>query len=306
MDFTNFSTFNNRNKTIKMTSKIEILLLLVLSIGLNSFSAKSQVNQKDCIFKPEDQRIAEEKLIAFSSDASLPIADLVVKIGLSFLGTPYVSATLENGLDEKLVINLRQLDCTTFAENTLALARTVKLRKKDFESFVAELQKLRYRDGIRNQYPSRLHYFSEWIQDNDRKGIVSGKANQNGIKSDKAIDYMSTHPSDYPVLKEHPELIPAIAQQEKELTKTGFMYFPKSDIANLYRNLKHGDIIALTSSIDGVDVNHVGIIIKKGNEFHLLHAPLSGKKVLVSDGPITDFLKPQSKNSGIMIARPVF
>jgi len=289
-----------------MTSKIEILLLLVLSIGLNSFSAKSQVNQKDCIFKPEDQRIAEEKLIAFSSDASLPIADLVVKIGLSFLGTPYVSATLENGLDEKLVINLRQLDCTTFAENTLALARTVKLRKKDFESFVAELQKLRYRDGIRNQYPSRLHYFSEWIQDNDRKGIVSGKANQNGIKSDKAIDYMSTHPSDYPVLKEHPELIPAIAQQEKELTKTGFMYFPKSDIANLYRNLKHGDIIALTSSIDGVDVNHVGIIIKKGNEFHLLHAPLSGKKVLVSDGPITDFLKPQSKNSGIMIARPVF
>ena len=289
-----------------MTSKIEILLLLVLSIGLNSFSAKSQVNQKDCIFKPEDQRIAEEKLIAFSSDASLPIADLVVKIGLSFLETPYVSATLENGLDEKLVINLRQLDCTTFAENTLALARTVKLKKKDFESFVSELQKLRYRDGIRNQYPSRLHYFSEWIQDNDRKGIVSGKANQNGVKSDKAIDYMSTHPSDYPVLKEHPELISAIAQQEKELTKTGFMYFPKSDIANLYRNLQHGDIIALTSSIDGVDVNHVGIIIKKGNEFHLLHAPLSGKKVLVSEGPITDFLKPQSKNSGIMIARPVF
>jgi len=289
-----------------MVSKIEILLLLVLSIGLNSFSAKSQVNLKECIFQPEDQRIAEEKLNTFSSDSSLPIADLVVKIGLSFLDTPYASATLENGLDEKLVINLRQLDCTTFAENTLALARTVKLKKKDFESFVAELQKLRYRDGIRNQYPSRLHYFCEWIQNNDKKGIISEKANQNGVKSDKAINYMSTHPSDYPVLKEHPELIPAIAQQEKELTKTGFMYFPKTNIANLYRNLQHGDIIALTSSIDGVDVNHVGIIIKKDNEFYLLHAPLSGKKVLVSDGPITDFIKPASKNDGIMIARPVF
>ena len=288
-----------------MKRKIEILLL-ILSIGLSCFSVKSQVNLKECIFQPEDKQIAEDKLSTFSSEASLPIADLVVKIGLSFLETPYVAATLENGLDEKLVINLRQLDCTTFAENTLALARTVKLDKKDFESFVAELQKIRYRDGIRNQYPSRLHYFSEWIQNNHKRGIVSELVNQNGVKSDKAINYMSTHPADYPVLKEHPELIPAIAKQEKELTKTGFMYFPKSNIANLYRYLQHGDIIALTSSIDGVDVNHVGIIIKKGNEFHLLHAPLSGKKVLVSDGPITDFLKPQSKNSGIMIARPVF
>lgn len=289
-----------------MTSKIEILLFLILSIGMNSLCAKSQIKLKECIFQPEDRRIAEEKLNAFSSDANLPIADLVVKIGLSFLGTPYVSATLENGLEEKLVINLRELDCTTFVESTLALARTIKLKKKDFESFAAELQKLRYRDGIRNQYPSRLHYFCEWIENNDKKGIISGKANQNGIKSDKVINFMSTHPSDYPVLKEHPELIPTIAQQEKEISAKGFMYFPKSNIANIYRNLQHGDIIALTSSIDGVDVNHVGIIIKKGNEFHLLHAPLSGKKVLVSDGPITDFLKPQSKNSGIMIARPVF
>ena len=288
-----------------MNSKIWVLLI-ILSFGLSSYHAKSQVNMKECLFQQEDKQIAEDKLSTFSSDASLPIADLVVKIGLSFLETPYVAATLENGLEEKLVINLRQLDCTTFAESTLALARTVKLKKKDFESFVAELQKIRYRDGVRNQYPSRLHYFSEWIQNNNTRGIVSGLVNQNGVKSDKTINYMSTHPADYPVLKEHPELIPAIAQQEQMLTKTGFMYFPKSNIANLYKYLQDGDIIALTSSIDGVDVNHVGIIIQKGNEFLLLHAPLSGKKVLISDGPITDFLKPQSKNSGIIIARPVF
>lgn len=287
-----------------MANKIKTLLFIF--IGLNSLYAKSQVNLNDCIFQPADQRIAEEKLNAFSSEADLPIADLLVKIGESFLGTPYIAATLENGLQEKLVVNLRELDCTTFVESTLALARTIKLKKNDFESFLKELQNLRYRDGIRNQYTSRLHYFCEWIENNDKKGIISGKANKNGVKSDKAINYMSTHPSDYPVLKEHPELIPTIVQQEKEISAKGFMYFPKSNIANLYRNLQHGDIIALTSSIDGVDVNHIGIIVKKGNEFYLLHAPLSGKKVLVSDGPITDFLKLQSKNSGIMIARPVF
>lgn len=288
-----------------MKNKIGILLL-IFSIGLNSYRAKSQVNMKECIFKPEDKQIASEKLNAFSTESNLPIAELVVKIGLSFLETPYVASTLENGLEEKLVINLRQLDCTTFAENCLALARTVKSGKTDFESFAAELEKIRYRDGIRNQYPSRLHYFSEWIQNNHKKGIISETVNQNGVKSDKAINYMSTHPADYPVLKDHPELIPTIAQQEKELSTAGFMYFPKSNIANLYRYLQHGDIIALTSVIQGVDVNHVGIIIKKGTEFYLLHAPLSGKKVLVSDGPITDFIKPQSKNNGIMIARPIF
>ena len=282
------------------------MLVLIFSMVQTSISVHAQLNLKECIFQPEDKQIAEDKLNVFSEDVNLPISDLVVKIGLSFLDTPYVAATLENGLDEKLVINLRQLDCTTFAESVLALARTVKLKKTDFESFATELEKIRYRDGFRNQYPSRLHYFSEWILNNEKKGIVSGKANQNGVKCDKVINYMSTHPSDYPVLKEHPELIPAIAKQEKELSEKGFMYFLKSDIPNLYRNLKHGDIIALTSSIDGVDVNHVGIIIRKGNEFHLLHAPLSGKKVLVSEGPITDFIKPASKNNGIIIARPVF
>ncbi|HCY43090.1 MAG TPA: DUF1460 domain-containing protein [Prolixibacteraceae bacterium] len=279
-------------------------ITLFLFIGLNISYA--QLNKNELIITPEDKQIAEEKLKLFSAESDLPISELITKIGLSFLETPYIVASLENGLGEKMVIDLRELDCTTFVENCLALARTVKLGKTDFESFVAELEKIRYRDGIRNKYPSRLHYFSEWISNNHQKGLISEMPNMNGIKSDKTINYMSTHPEQYPVLKEHPELVPSIAIQEKALTAKGFQYFPKENIPNLYKHLQHGDIIALTSSIEGVDINHVGIILKKGKEFYLLHAPLSGKKVLVSDGPITDFLKPASKNNGIMIARPVF
>ena len=282
----------------------KLLCLLIFSVYLNTVNAQS--NQNNWILQPEDKSIAEEKLKLFASKSDLPVSELITEIGLSFLGTPYVVASLENGLEEKMVINLRELDCTTFAENCLALARTVKAGKNDFESFVSELVRIRYRDGIRNQYPSRLHYFVEWISNNQDKRIIDETPNQNGVKSNKVINYMSTHPASYPVLREHPELIPAIAEQEKALTKTGFMFFPKNDIPNLYKHLHHGDIIALTSSIEGVDVNHVGIILKKGNEFYLLHAPLSGKKVLVSDEPITDFIKPNSKNNGIMIARPVF
>lgn len=279
-------------------------LILILLMGLNILNA--QTNRLERIMQSEDKLIVEEKLIEFSSKSNLPVSALITEIGLSFLGTPYVAATLENGLDEKLVINLRELDCTTFVENCLALARTVKLGNTDFESFATQLEKIRYRDGIRDQYPSRLHYFSEWIHNNHTRGIISETPNQNGEKLVKTINFMSTHPESYPVLKEHPELVPTIAEQEKDLTSIGFMYFPKNKRSDLYANLQHGDIIALTSSIAGIDINHVGIIIKKSNEFYLLHAPLSGNKVLISDSPLTDFLKPESKNNGIMIARPVF
>lgn len=286
--------------------RLSVIFLIFFGIGLNRLCAQMPVNFGECIFQANDKQIVEDKLRAFSPENKLPINDLIVNIGLSFIGTPYVAATLENGPEEKLVVDLRELDCTTFVENVLALARTVKSKKTDFESFVAELQQIRYRDGIRNQYPSRLHYFSEWISNNQQKGIVSGLPNQNGVKLDAIINFMSTHPNDYPVLKTYPEMISVIALQEKKLTGKGFWYFPKAEVPNLYKSLKHGDIVALTSTIYGVDVNHVGIVVKKDDNFYLLHASQSGKKVLLSEGPITDFIKPQSKNSGIMIARPVF
>ena len=288
-----------------MKSKIAVLFLL-FSVSLNLSYAQLKISLDNCIFKPEDKHIAEEKLKLFSSKAALPIAELIPEIGYSFLGTPYVGATLENGLEEKMVINLRELDCTTFAENCLALARTVKSGETDFESYVAELEHIRYRDGIRNLYPSRLHYFSDWIHNNAQKKIITDEPNLKGEKFNKKINFMSSHPESYAVLKAHPELIPSITEQEKQLSSVSLYYFPKSDLANLLKNLHHGDIIGLTSSVDGLDINHVGIIVWKDSQFHLLHEPLSAGKVVISEGPITDFLKSESKNSGIMIARPVF
>jgi len=282
------------------------ILLLILTSLWHTPIVRSQVVLKNCIFQSEDKRLVEEKLSTFSHEISKPIGDLVANIGFSFLGTPYVGATLENGPEEKLVINLHELDCTTFAETCLALARTVKSGKTDFESFAAQLERIRYRDGIRNGYPSRLHYFSEWIHNNAEKKIISEEPNQTGVKLIKPINFMSEHPGDYPVLKAHPELIPTIADQEKKLSSKEIYYFPKNNPGNLLKTLHHGDIIGLTSGIEGIDINHVGIIIRKGNELHLLHASLSGEKVVLSDGPITDFIRPESKNSGIVIARPIF
>jgi hypothetical protein len=301
----NFFTFTLLNTNNHLTMKRLPVFFILIIVFISTISL-AQSWKNTCILSPEDKQIAVEKLKQFECKSYLSIPDLVVEIGLSFLETPYLAATLENGPEEKMVINLRELDCTTFAENCLALARTVKLGKTDFISFVNELERLRYRDGIRNQYPSRLHYFSEWIHNNHKKGIISESPNRQGEKSSKVINFMSSHPASYPVLKARPEMIPIIAEQEKALTKTGFMYFPKGDLLKLGKQLQHGDIIALTSTIDGIDVNHVGIIVSKVGQFRLLHASQGGKKVVLSDGPVTDFIKPESKNSGIVIARPVF
>jgi len=283
-----------------------IFLFLLFLLSLENLNAQPAVSLNNCIYTPEDRRLAEEKLKTFSSKSSYLIADLIPEIGYSFLGTPYVGATLENGLEEKLVINLRELDCTTFAETCLALARTVKSGKNDFESYIAELERIRYRNGIRHQYLSRIHYFSEWIRNNTEKKIVSEEPNLKGEKFERTIQFMSTHPDSYPVLKAHPELINQLIQQENEISGMNFHYFPKNNPNKLLENLKHGDIIGLTSSTEGMDINHVGIIVWKDNQFHLLHAGQSAKMVVISEGPITDFIKPESKNTGIMIARPVY
>lgn len=280
------------------------LLITVFFIGFHSSFA--QTNPDNSIFQGEDRRIAEEILNRYASKSTLPLSVLITEIGQSFLGTTYVAATLENGLEEKLVINLRELDCTTFVEYCLALARTLKSGKTDFENFASELERIRYRDGIRNQYLSRLHYFSEWIHNNHIKNIVDESPNQKGVKLVKPINFMSTHSDKYPVLKAHPELIPSMAVQEKQLSATPFYFFPKGDPQKLVENLKHGDIIGLTTSIAGLDITHVGFIVRKNGQFLLLHASQTEGKVVISDSPVTDFIKPESKNSGIVIARPIF
>ena len=60
---------------------------------------------------------------------------------------PYVASTLEVNPDEELVVNLRQLDCTTLVENVVALTLTVREEHPTFVSFCRNLEKIRYSGG---------------------------------------------------------------------------------------------------------------------------------------------------------------
>ncbi|HEX9251836.1 MAG TPA: N-acetylmuramoyl-L-alanine amidase-like domain-containing protein, partial [Ignavibacteriaceae bacterium] len=259
------------------------------------------------VFSEKDVEICNSKF-KFAVDKSLsekPINEVIIEIGKSFLGTDYIAHTLEKEGDEQLVINLTGLDCTTFLETSLTLARCIKKGKTSFEDYQNELAFIRYRDGKLDQYPSRLHYFSDWIYNNQQKGIVKDITKEIGGKEiNFKVNFMSENPKYYKQLKENPDFIPVISKQEKEINSRQYYYIPQEDIEKLESKIHSGDLIALTTSDKGLDIGHVGLAVKMDDgRIHFLHAPLSGSKVQITEMPLSDYTKKIKKHTGIIVLR---
>ncbi|MDC6366363.1 MULTISPECIES: N-acetylmuramoyl-L-alanine amidase-like domain-containing protein [Flavobacteriaceae] len=231
--------------------------------------------------------------------------DVIIDIGKSFLGTPYVEKTLEVGTKETLVINLRGLDCTTFVENVLTFSLMLTNGLDSFEEFTHNLETIRYRNGRLNDYPSRLHYFTEWIRNNQSKGLVEDiTAEIGGEELHKPINFMGTHRSLYPFLTDENNFN-AMLEVEKELAEENLCYLPKDKIESKENLIQSGDVIALATSIKGLDVTHTGIAIHQPDgRLHLLHASSKNGKVEITKEPLADYLKGIKSNIGIIVARP--
>ncbi len=255
---------------------------------------------------PRDREIAEELFAQFSNEKKTGTGELMVKIGTFFLETPYVAHTLETGEEEKMVVNLREMDCTTFAEYCLALSRTVRSGKCDFDHFIRELEYLRYRGGIRNGYASRLHYFSDWITDNEEKKIVQNISRDlaHTIKPNR-VNYMSSHPDNYAVLTGNPDILQEIADIENRISERMAWFVPKDRVAEQEDLLNDGDIIAFTTFIAGLDISHVAIAVRVDGRIRFLHASSKLHKVVLSDEKLDEYLNSGKMVSGIMVARPL-
>ena len=101
-----------------------------------------------------------------------PTTNFTLHFARKFLGKPYVASTLEVNREEQLVVNTRQLDCTTLVENVVALTLCTQRHLYSARDFMNALVELRYRGGVLDGYASRLHYFTDWIEDNTRLGLV--------------------------------------------------------------------------------------------------------------------------------------
>jgi len=242
-----------------------------------------------------------------------PMGEAMVEIGLSLLGTPYGPGTLEVAGQEDVVVNLEELDCVTFVENTLAMARFIRENDPgilDFqtrfrEAYRRALQQIRYRNGRVEGYPSRLHYFSDWIRDNEAKGLVRELTAELGgeIETD-VIDFMSTHPEAYRQMA-NPANVTAIMRTEIELSRIDRFRIPEEEIFNRASSINNGDIIAATSTVDGLDVAHTGLAYWQNGELYLLHAPLVGGVVEISRLPLAERILRIDGQDGIRVVRPV-
>ena len=226
-----------------------------------------------------------------------------------FLNIPYVAHTLEINDDERLVVNTRQLDCTTLVETVTALTLCAYRHLFTWRDYLNALTAMRYRHAQIDDYTSRIHYFTEWITLNTEAGIVKEIQEPNppfsAVQNIK-VNYMSQHPQSYKALREHPEYLDAIREMEKRVSGGRFQYIPKQMVKNqtlLRQAVNDGDIIAITCKKAGLDIAHLGFAVWKDGKLHLLNASMLHKKVVEEPMTLYQYLQQHSTHTGIRIIR---
>jgi hypothetical protein len=276
-------------------------LVLLFSL-LTLFGA---IKGQNVIYTEADSLIYDGYIKKFSQDKNKPFSELIIATARYFLGKPYVASTLEVAEKEALVVNLRELDCTTFVENCIALSGIIKSGDLSFKDFCNMLTYIRYREGRVEGYPSRLHYTSDWVYDNEKKGIlknISGETGGQDVR--KTINFMSSHPQSYRHLKDKPENVEKMKEIENEINaRDAYIIIPVSAIPSASKGIRNGDIIAFATSVAGLDYSHVGIACWENGKLHFIHASSTMKKVVAEKKTLLNYCRDSKGCTGISVFR---
>jgi hypothetical protein len=238
-----------------------------------------------------------------SPDGNLSYGDTIVEIGRLFINVPYKAGTLERPGKEKLIVNVSGFDCTTFVETVLALARCSAAGKLSRSEFRRNLKLIRYRQGKIDGYSSRLHYFTDWLRDNEKKKTLKDVSRQfYAVAQLKKINYMTLNRASYPALKNEFEF-QKMRLIEKNFSRKVFYIIGRDKVSRQKTKIKNGDVIAFATKDEGLDVAHVGFAIWQGKNLHLLHASSKEGAVVISSKTFITYMKSNKKFTGITIAR---
>jgi hypothetical protein len=240
----------------------------------------------------------------------LPIGELIGKVAMELKDTPYVGFTLEVNKDcECCVVNLTGLDCVTFFEDSLCMARMIKRGKSTPEALLAEVRTTRYRGGKLGDFTTRLHYTTDWFVDNQKKGVV--RILTPGLPGaepfTQKVGIMSQHPENYRQLKAHPELIPEIRRIEDTINARSLKYLPMAKLEAAEHLLQTGDIVGVATKAEGIDIAHTGLCIRDEQGIvHFMDASSARSRMKVTLEPqISKCLNWSPKLTGVMFARPL-
>jgi Protein of unknown function (DUF1460) len=261
------------------------------------------------VLSPTDQAQLKQTLHSAKQDglAAQPFGAIVQAIAQRHLGASYQAGLLDQSPTEQLFISFQRFDCVLFVESMLALARSVvQQNSSPFDparQLARQIEVQRYRSGHLTDYCSRLHYFSDWIADNERRGLVRNVTlASGGIPLNKPLNFMTQHRSSYPQLKSESEFT-CIKAVEAALAQETRYYIPTAKISSLYPKLQAGDIVAIATAVPGLDVTHTGLLERRSDGgVGMIHASPAGSVARAND--LQTYVSRVPDAIGIIVARP--
>ena len=261
---------------------------------------RAQVN---AIYTPADSLAWEAYKVQLADKVQLPAGEFLAEVGMAMRGTPYVHHPIEVLGPERLVANLRRVDCVTFVDNAMALARSLQADAPSFAGYMEELQQLRYQNGQSSCYGDRYHYVGHLLLAQQQAGklqVLNGEVG--AVAFNPTVNFMTKRRHKYPHLVSKANFM-RVRSSEELLTETGSYFIPKKQVAEQAHLIKNGDLIGITSSVDGMDITHFGIAYWLNGRLHMLHASRDFKKVMVTPNALPAYLANKRQMGGIVVAR---
>jgi hypothetical protein len=304
------SRFFTRRELLRLTGAAAAALALPLPRGLSARTPRS----------PDRERL-DAWTGALRSGGLIrrdaPIGRAAARVGELAEGTPYEAGMLEAYLRaggtrlpsfEPLALSLTRFDCVTLVESCLAVPRAAaRDARPSWEGFAHEVERMRYRGGVRRGYASRLHYFSEWIADGERRRLVRDLgAELGGAEDARPLRFMTVNRAKYPALADD-RVFRQIAAVERGLDGRARRVIPTKRIPEVVARIETGDVLAFATEIAGLDVTHSAFAYRDATGvLRVLHAPLSGGVVEVTRTTLPEYVAAIRRATGILVARPLW
>lgn len=241
----------------------------------------------------------------------LPIGERIARFAKEFYHVPYKGFTLE--IDDHIEspsVNLLGLDCWTFFEISLGLARMIAGKKDKYTpgDLLREIELTRYRGGrCTGNYLDRIHYLAEWFVENEARGTCKNITRELGgaerIRGRK-IQEMTVLWKSYRYLRENPDLRPKMKGWEDYVAALPVYYIPKSRVEKIESKLRNGDVLGIATVHDGGFCSHVGLAMRTDDGvMRMMHASTNYRKV-VYDKSVSGYLNQFSSHAGVIVGRP--
>jgi hypothetical protein len=195
-----------------------------------------------------------------------PTGQALTILARQMLGRPYSAFSLDAEPTERLRLDLTRFDCVLLVEQLLAL-----IHSRTTDDFPKQVMRLRYANA-EPDYCQRNHYFSIWANHAETQGVLKDITFSLPGASTRIrkLSFMSSHPKSYRPMKQERSRRCIIKLEQYLSVKQTFVVL--SSLSAATPKLKSGDIFALVTSIDGLDVTHTGIIERTTADLNAIHA----------------------------------